>query len=119
VFAGLALLLASVGIYGVLSYLTAQRIPELGLRMALGATPAEVQRLVLRGSLSMTLLGIVLGTCASGVAARILVRTVEGMRFDSSAFLFVIPVLALAAFLASWFPAYRASRVDPVVALRQ
>lgn len=119
VFAGLALLLASIGIYGVLSYLTAQRIPELGLRMALGATPAEVQRLVLRGSLSMTLLGVAIGTCVSLVAARILVRTVEGMRFDASAFLFVIPVLGLAAFLASWLPAYRASRVDPVIALRQ
>ena len=119
VFAGLALLLASIGIYGVLSYLTAERIPELGLRMALGATPAEVQRLVLRGSLSMTLRGVVLGTCVSLFAARILVRTVEGMRFDASAFLFVIPVLGLAAFLASWLPAYRASRVDPVAALRQ
>ena len=119
VFAGLALLLASIGIYGVLSYLTAERIPELGLRMALGATPAEVQRLVLRGSLSMTLLGVVLGMCVSLFAARILVRTVEGMRFDASAFLFVIPVLGLAAFLASWLPAYRASRVDPVAALRQ
>jgi putative ABC transport system permease protein len=78
-----------------------------------------VQRLVLRGSLSMTLLGVVLGSCASLVAARILVRTVEGMRSDVSAFLFVIPVLFLAAFLASWLPALRASRVDPIVALRQ
>ena len=120
VFATLAMALACIGIYGVLAYLTGQRVPEMGLRMALGASESSVQWLVLRQSLRMVALGVAIGTAAGLAAARILVRNVEGMRsVDLSTFVLVIPVLVLAALLASWLPAYRASRVDPVTALRQ
>ena len=118
IFAGLALLLACIGIYGVLAYLTGLRVPEMGLRIALGASPASVQWLVLRQSLSMILFGVVLGGSAAVAAARLLIRTVEGMRPEPSAFALVIPVLILAALLASWLPALRASRIDPIIALR-
>jgi len=119
IFAGLAVLLACIGVYGVLTYLNGQRIPELGLRLALGASPAGVQWLVLRESLGMILVGVVLGTAAALGAARVLVRTVDGMRSEPAAFALVIPALVVAALLASWIPAWRASRVDPVTALRQ
>jgi predicted permease len=118
IFAGLALLLACVGIYGVLAYLTGQRVPEMGLRIALGASPTSVQWLVLRQSLTMIVLGVVIGGSAALAAARVLIRTVEGMRSEPTAFALVIPVLILAALLASWLPALRASRIDPIVALR-
>jgi len=92
----------------------------MGLRMALGASESSVQWLVLRQSLRMVALGVAIGTAAALAVARILVRNVEGIRsVDLSTFVLVIPVLVLAALLASWLPAYRASRVDPVTALRQ
>jgi len=119
IFASLALLLACIGIYGVLAYLTGQRVPEMGVRIALGASPANVQWLVLRQSITMTLVGVGLGATAAIAAARVLIRTVEGMRSEPSAFAAVIPVLIFAALLASWFPALRASRIDPILALRQ
>jgi len=119
-FAGLALLLASIGIYGVLAYLTGQRVPEIGVRMALGARPGEVVWLVLRQSLGMILGGIALGAVAALAAGRVLERSVEGMQStEASAFAFTIPVLMIAALAASYVPARRASRVDPVSALRQ
>ncbi len=119
-FAGLALVLACIGIYGVLSYLTGQRVPEIGVRMALGATPRSVIALVLRQSLGMIIAGVAIGTAAALAAARILQRVVEGMQpTESSAFVVMIPLLALAALFASYIPAHRASRVDPVIALRQ
>ncbi|MGC1614529.1 MAG: ABC transporter permease [Candidatus Acidiferrum sp.] len=119
-FAGLALVLACIGIYGVLSYLTGQRVPEIGVRMALGATPRSVIALVLRQSLGMIIAGVAIGTAAALAAARILQRVVEGMQpTESSAFVVMIPLLALAALFASYVPAHRASRVDPVIALRQ
>ncbi|HTT65725.1 MAG TPA: FtsX-like permease family protein, partial [Bryobacteraceae bacterium] len=120
VFAGLALLLACIGIYGVLAYLTSQRVPEIGLRMALGASTREVLWLVLRQSLGMIFLGVAAGTAAALAAERILERLVEGMQpAESLTFAVMILVLALAALFASFLPARRASRVDPVQALRQ
>ena len=119
-FAGLALLLACIGIYGVLAYLTSQRVPEIGVRMALGATAGEVIWLVLRQSLGMILLGTALGTIAALAAGRVLERLVEGMRPSGpGTFAITLAVLVLAALIASFLPARRASRVDPLTALRQ
>ena len=120
IFAGLALLLACIGIYGVLAYLTNQRVPEIGVRMALGATPGDVMQLVLRQSLGMIFLGVGAGIAGALAGGRILVRLVEGMRpIEPPTFTITIAVLVAAALFASFLPARRASRVDPVSALRQ
>jgi predicted permease len=120
IFAGLALLLACIGIYGVLAYLTGQRVPEIGVRMTLGAKPLDVMRLVLGESLAMVCVGVGVGILAALAAGRILNRLVEGMRpADLSTFAITIPVLLIAALFASFVPARRASRIDPVSALRQ
>jgi ABC-type antimicrobial peptide transport system permease subunit len=120
IFAGLALLLACVGIYGVLAYLTGQRVPEIGVRIALGASVREVMWLVLRQSLTMISLGVVAGVAAALAAARLLERFVDGMRpAGLVTFAIMLPVLFMAALLASFVPARRASLVDPVEALRR
>ena len=120
IFAGLALVLACIGIYGVLAYLTGQRVPEIGIRMALGARPNSVIWLVLRQSLGMILAGVAVGAAAALAAGRVLHQLVEGMQPSGpSTFLLTIPVLIAAALFASFLPARRASRVDPVIALRQ
>ena len=80
IFAGLALLLACIGIYGVLAYLTSQRVPEIGVRMALGATAPSVMWMVLRQSLTMVVAGVVLGAAGSWFATRSLVQLLEGVR---------------------------------------
>jgi ABC-type antimicrobial peptide transport system permease subunit len=119
-FAAVALLLASVGIYGVLAYLTSQRVPELGVRMALGATARDVMQLVLRQSASMVTVGVVIGAAAAWGAARLLVRVVEGMRpADLPTAAVMTSVLVAAAVLASVVPARRAGRVNVLEALRQ
>jgi predicted permease len=119
-FAGLALLLACIGIYGVMAYLTSQRVPEIGVRMALGARARDVMWLVLRGSLGMISVGVAVGVVAALAAERVLARLVEGMQPGGvSAFAVMIPVLVTAALIASFVPARRVSRVDPVKALRQ
>jgi predicted permease len=118
-FAALALLLACIGVYGVLAYLTSQRVPEIGLRMALGARPAQVTWLVLRHSLVMILLGVGIGTTTALGAGRLLERLVEGMQPTSLlTFVIMIPFLVFAAVLASAMPARSASRIDPMNALR-
>jgi ABC-type antimicrobial peptide transport system permease subunit len=120
VFAGLALLMACIGIYGVLAYLTSQRMPEIGVRMALGAASSDVMWLVLRQSLGMIALGVAVGTTAAVLAGLALKRMVEGMQPASAAsFAVMIPVLIVAALVASFLPARHASRVGPVSALRQ
>jgi predicted permease len=120
VFAALALLLACIGIYGVLAYLTGRRVPEIGLRMAMGASPSDVARLILRQSLGMIFLGLGIGIAAAVAGGRVLQRLVEGMQPTVwSTFMIMIPFLVLAAMLASLVPARRASRVDPMNALRQ
>jgi predicted permease len=120
IFAGLALLLACIGIYGVLAYLTGQRVPEFGVRMTLGATAGDVMRLVLGQSLVMICVGVGVGILTALAAGRMLNRLVEGMQpADVSTFAITIPVLVIAALFASFVPARRASRVNPVSALRQ
>ena len=120
IFAGLALLLACVGIYGVLAYLTSRRVPEIGVRMALGAGADDVMWLVLRQSLGMIFAGVGVGITAAWGAGRVMERLVEGMGpTGPSAFAIMIPVLVVAALFASFVPARRASRVDPMTALRQ
>jgi predicted permease len=120
IFAGLALLLACIGIYGVLAYLTSRRVPEFGVRMALGATAGDVRRLVLRQSLGMIVAGVTVGLAAALAASRALQRLVEGMQPSGPAtFALMIAVLLLAALAASFFPAQRAGRLDAMKALRQ
>ena len=120
IFAGLALLLACVGIYGVLAYLTSQRVPEIGIRMALGAEPGEIMWMVQRESLTMILLGVTIGAVGAWAGGSVLQRLVEGMQpMIPSTLAAVLPVLLVTALLASSLPARRASRVDPVLALRQ
>lgn len=120
IFAGLALLLACIGIYGVLAYLTSQRVPEIGVRMALGATAGHVMWLVLRQSLGMIIAGVGIGIAGALAAGYILERLVVGMQHtEPSTFVTMISVLVVAALFASFVPARRASRVDPVQALRQ
>jgi predicted permease len=120
IFAALALTLASIGIYGVLAYLTGRRVPEIGVRMALGASRGGVLRLVLRQSLGMIFLGVAAGSGAAWAAERVLERVVEGVEpARPAAFALTIAVLVAAGLLASFLPARRASLVDPVKALRQ
>jgi predicted permease len=120
VFAGVSVLLASIGIYGVLAYLTSQRVPEFGVRIALGASTRTVMRLVLSESLGMIAVGVGLGTLAALAAGRILDRLVEGVGpIELTTLATVIAVLVATALLASLLPARRASRVDATTALRQ
>lgn len=120
IFAGLALLLACVGIYGVMAYLTSQRVPEMGVRIALGATSRSVIWLVLRQSLAMILIGAGVGITGAWAAARVIERTVSGVQsMEPLAFVATVCLLIAAALLASFVPARRASRIDPVIALRQ
>jgi predicted permease len=120
IFAGLALLLASIGIYGVLAYLTSRRVPEFGVRIALGATARDVTRLVLRQSFGMIAAGVLLGLAGALAAARLLQRLVDGMQPGGPAtFTMMVAILMLAALAASFFPARRAGRLDAMKALRQ
>ena len=120
IFAALALLLACVGIYGVLAYLTSRRVPEFGVRMALGASAGDVIRLVLRQSFVMIFAGVSVGVCAALAAGRMLGQLVEGMQPTGPlTFAIMVSILVVAALFASFLPARRASRVDPMKALRQ
>lgn len=115
-----ALLLAAVGLYGVISYLVARRTPELGVRLALGARPGQVERFVVTGSLRMAALGLVAGT----VAALLLSRLLRGMLFEISpthpaAYAAAALTLGGVAALAAWLPARRAARLDPARVLRE
>ena len=119
IFAGLALLLACVGIYSVVAYLTNQRVPEFGVRIALGAHSSDIIRLVLRESLVMILVGIGIGLLASIGSGRVLQRLVPGVQTSQGLILAVVlPALILVALFACYIPARRAGRVDPAVSLR-
>jgi ABC-type antimicrobial peptide transport system permease subunit len=120
IFAGLALFLACIGVYGVLACLTRQRTSEIGVRMAVGASARDVMWLVLRQSLKMIAAGVGLGMIAAVAAGRLLQHLVEGMGpVNAATYSLMISLLVLAALLASFVPALRASLIDPVKALRQ
>jgi putative ABC transport system permease protein len=118
-FSALALVLSVVGIFGVMSYAVSQRTREIAIRMALGATRREVLRLVLQEGIGVTMLGVVIGLAGALVMSRIMAGYVYGISStDPLTFVAASLVLIMAAFLASYFPAHRATRVDPIAALR-
>lgn len=117
--AAAALVLAAVGLYGVISFLVTRRTPEIGVRMALGARPRQVERGVISGSLRLVALGLALGTLAALASTRLaagLLYEVEPVQ--ARAYVMSAAILTAVALLASWIPARRAARVDPMVALR-
>jgi predicted permease len=119
-FAGGALLLASIGIYGLLAYMVGQRSREIGLRLALGAQRADVLRLVLGKGVVLAGLGIVTGVIFSASTASMMASLLYGVRPHDPAVFLIVPLLLLAvAALASYLPARRATKVDPIVALRE
>jgi ABC-type antimicrobial peptide transport system permease subunit len=119
IFAAVALLLAAIGIYGVTSYSVAQRTPEIGIRLALGAQPRGVLRMILLQALRLTLIGAAIGLLAAWAAARVFTRLLYSVSaLDPTAYLAVALALAVAALIAGLVPAVRATRVDPNASLR-
>ena len=119
IFAGVALVLASVGLYGVMNYSATQRTHEVGIRMALGATRADIMRLVVGNGMMLTLTGIAIGVLASWALTRVMANLLFGITAtDVPTFIAVSAVLAAVALVANYIPARRATRVNPVIALR-
>jgi ABC-type antimicrobial peptide transport system permease subunit len=120
VFAGFALMLAIVGIYGVISYSVAQRTNELGIRLALGASQFDVLRLVLSSGLRLSLIGIAFGIVLSFAVTRFLSSLLFGVRATDLFTFGALSILLVAvSLLACYLPARRATKVDPLVALRR
>lgn len=119
VFAGVALILAAIGIYGVIAYSVTQRTREIGIRMALGAQKGQMLRMMLRQSLTLVAIGLAVGLAAAFAATRLLASLLYGVgASDIFTYAAVVVLLAGAALLASYIPARRAMKVDPMVALR-
>jgi ABC-type antimicrobial peptide transport system permease subunit len=119
VFGGIALLLASLGVYSVVSYLVTQRRQEIGVRIALGARGTDVLRLVLGQGVVLAVTGLAIGAVGAFFLTRVLRGMVYGVSTtDPSAFIGVVVGLALVAVAASWIPARRAAKVDPMNVLR-
>jgi ABC-type antimicrobial peptide transport system permease subunit len=119
IFAGIALLLATVGIYGVMSYIVAQRRQEIGLRMALGAQIRHVLSSVLGHGMAMTAAGILIGLVGAAALTRVMAGLLFGVTpHDPLTFIVGAGFLALTALVACYVPARRATKVDPMVALR-
>jgi predicted permease len=120
IFAGIGLLLAAIGLYGVISFLVAQRTQEMGVRMALGATPGAITRLVLAHAARWTAAGAVLGVVGALFTARLLQSMLYRVSAaDPATIVTVVVMLSGVALLAAWIPSRRAARVDPAQALRQ
>ena len=114
-----ALLLALIGIYGVVSYIATERTHEIGIRMALGAQSGDVRGLFLRHGLALTLTGIVLGIGAASLLTPIMSSLLYGVRpLDPATYAVVAIVLAAVALVATYLPARRASRLPPIIALQ-
>ena len=118
-FAGTALLLAAIGLYGVLAYIVTQRTREIGIRVALGAQQRDVLGLVIGQGMRLALLGIALGLLGAFALTRVLQRLLFEIRpTDAPTFVAATALLSLVAFIACWIPARRAAKVDPMEALR-
>ena len=119
-FAALAIFLASLGIYGLLAYMVGQRSREIGLRMALGAQPADIVKLILGKGVVVSAVGILVGVFFARSTASVMATLLYGVRPHDPAVFIVAPLLLLAvAVLASYIPAWRATKVDPMIALRE
>jgi len=119
VFAGLALVLATIGLYGLLAYTTLKRVREIGIRLALGARPAQIRTLILSHGMQLLLIGSVIGLLSAFALSRALQSVLFDVKgIDPRIYLAVGLLLFGATLLASWIPARRASRVDPIIALR-
>ena len=118
-FAAVALTLAAVGIYGVISYAVSQRVREIGVRMALGATMADVLRLVLRDGLVLTALGLAAGIIGALWGTRLLRGLLHGVSpTDPVALVSGVAILGIVGLIACYLPARRAARVDPAITMR-
>jgi putative ABC transport system permease protein len=118
-FALLAVILAAVGLYGVISQAVVQQTREIGIRMAIGAMPGDVQRMVVRRGLMLALTGVAFGICGSLVLSRLLASLLYGVNATNPLTLAAVSVIMLVvAVLASWLPAHRATRIEPVETLR-
>ena len=118
-FAAIALVLAAAGLYGVMSYLVSQRVGEIGIRMALGARPGDVLGLVIGKAMALASAGVVVGMAASWAATKVMSSLLYGVQARDPLVFSIAPLILIAvAALASYIPARRASRVDPLVALR-
>jgi predicted permease len=119
VFAAVALFLAAIGLYGVMAYSVKQRTPELGIRLALGAQPSNVLKLIVTQGMTLTILGICIGVAGAFALTRLLSTLLFGIApTDPSTFILVAAVLLAVSFLACYIPARRAMRVEPIEALR-
>ena len=119
IFGGFALALASVGIYGVISFAVSQRTREIGVRMALGARPADVLRMILTEGLKLIAVGVVLGVAAALMLTRLLEGMVYGVSMRDPLIFVLVNLLMVAVSLAACYvPARRATRVDSIIALR-
>jgi len=119
VFAALAVLLAFVGLYGVITQIVTQRTYEIGVRMALGANPNQVRRMVVFQGMRLNFVGLILGVICSLALTRLMKSMLFGVKpWDPATIIVVVILLSLVTLLAAYLPARRASRVDPIVALR-
>jgi putative ABC transport system permease protein len=120
IFAGIALFLASIGIYGVISYGVSRRTREIGLRMALGSARSGVLRLVVGRGMALVIVGLILGTGAALALTHTMASLVFGVSAtDPLTFAAASDLLTVVALIACFLPAFRASRIDPAVALRE